>query len=357
MTDFKTSRLSIGSVLMTNADLVETAAELCQEFDMARVFDTLLAEPEDVQNYAVLEHLMRGVCTQEEMERYWALLPADLAVKLNHIVQDSSEVSHLAVHKLGEMITIGDLQQVPQLPAHFTVYGISEEGSLVRSVREPDDIGRWPKVACLQASGVLALLYSPEATVLDGYHPVSGETTEPLLTEDLLAGLTESLFFIQPRKNSSAQTKPPKRPKAQQKQAKFTFLDSFAQLLVPHIRSKPEPEQDQYFARPTIRSSQSSILPSVKSSTPESPDKSYHHEYSVPQKHSNNRIQNMQEIEVLPEPLPPPRIALLHRAKRVKRPADMTPIEPKDPEWAPYEKKAIRLSREDCSLDGNCVIA
>lgn len=322
------------------------AAELCQEFDMARVFDTLLVEPEHVQNYAVLEHVMRGVCTQEEMERYWALLPADLAGKLNHIVQDSSEVSHLAVHKLAEIITIGDLQQVQLLPAHFTLYGTNEEGRLIRSVREPDDIGRWPKVACLQASDVLALLYSPEATFLDGYDPVSGDTTEPLLTEDLLAGLTESLFFIQPRKNSSVQTKPPKKPKMQQKQAKFTFLDSFAQLLLPHISSKPKPDHDEYFSRPTLRSSQL-ILPSVKSSRPESP---------VPQQ-SSSRIQTMQDIEVLPEQLPPPRITLLHRAKRVRQPADLIPIEPKDPEWASYEKKAIRLSREDCSLDGNCVLA
>jgi hypothetical protein len=292
------------------------------------------------------------------MERYWALLPADLADKLNHIVQDSSEVSHLAVHKLAEIITIGDLQQVPLLPAHFTLYGTNEEGRLIRSVREPDDIGRWPKVACLQASDVLALLYSPEATFLDGYDPVSGETTEPLLTEDLLAGLTESLFFLQPRKNSSVQTKPPKRPKTQQKQAKFTFLDSFAQLLQPHIRSKPEPDHDEYFARPTLRSSRS-ILPSVKSAGPESPVKPSRPESPVPQKQSNNRIQTMQEIEVLPEQLPPPRITLLHRAKRARQPTDlrMIPIEPKDPEWAPYEKKAIRLSREDCSLDGNCVLA
>lgn len=356
MTDFKTNRLSIGSVLMTNADLVGTAAELCQEFDMARVFDTLLAEPEDVQNYAVLEHVMRGVCTQEEMERYWALFPTDLAVKLNQIVEDSSEVSHLAVHKLAEIITIGDLQQVPVLPAHFTLYRTSEDGSLIKSVREPDDIGRWPKVACLQASDVLALLYSPEATFLDGYDPVSGDTTEPLLTEDLLAGLTESLFFIQPRKNSSVQTKPPKRQNMQPKQAKFAFLDSFAQLLLPHVRTKPEPDQDEYYARPTNRLSRS-ILPSAKSSKPESPSRSSKEDYPIPQKRSNYRIQNIQEIEVLPEPLPPPRIALLHRAKRVKRPADMIPIEPKDPHWAPYEKKAIRLSREDCSLDGNCVLA
>ena len=352
MADFKTNRLSLGSVLMPNSDLVDTAATLYQEFDMARVFDSQVVEVEHVVNFAVLEHLMRGLCTAEEMDRYWTEMPIGIAGKLNAIVGDSSEVSHLAVHRIEEVVSLEDLQQLPPLPAHVTLFESGEEG-LVRTISEPDDLGRWAKVACLQVNDVLALLYCPEATFLDGFDPVSGETTEPLVTQDLLETLEDSLFYEQVRQNAFVQTKPQKRQQEiQPKQPKFAFLDSFSHLLKPHLQSKSpvEPERDDFFARPTLKSARSIRPASIKPFRPESP-------YKEPQKQSNNTLQTMHDIEILPEPLPAPRLALLHRAKQRKRPLDRAPIEPKDPEWAPYERKAKKLGREDCSLDGSCSIS
>lgn len=366
MGDFKTNRLSLSSVLMTNPDLADTTTALYQDFDMIRIFDPLLVEVEHVVNFAVLEHVMRGLCTEEDMNRYWTSLPAGLAGKLSAVVGSNSEISHLAVHKVAEVVSLADLHELAPLPAHVTLFESSEDG-LIKTIREPEDLGRWAKVACLQGNGVLALLYCPEATFLDGFDPVSGETTEPLVTQELLHSLEDSLFYVQVRQSASVQTKPPrKRQEAQSKQPKFTILDSFSYLLKPHLQRKSpaEPAKDEFFAQPTLKSSRTMLTASpIQSSRPDSPpiqpspiqlSKPDAH----PQKQWQSSVQTLQEIEILPEPLPPPRITLLHREKQRKPVGlDRELIQPKDPEWAPYERKAIKLSREDCSLEGNCSIS
>ena len=398
MEDFKTGRLSLGTVLLSDAELAEAANTLYQDYDMARMFDMSLVSLDEVVNFAVLEHIMRGISTEEEVRRYWEMMSVEVMEKISEVVgREEKEITHLAVHRIEKVVTVEDLRRISPLQTHFTLYSV-EEGKLKVSVREPEDLGRWPRVACLMGNNMISLLYLPDATYLDGVDPVSGDIHEPILTQELLDSLTESLFFHQDLQSLGTQTKPPKSTQAPNK-SKFSYLDSFSYLLQTHIRRQPD---NGFFAKPSrntdrsLKSARSTVVeppsttievipptvlpkpagvpnltvlpksilksPGTVNPTvlPRSEPRPKLPSQPVPApKLSKISFQTVHDIEVLPDPLPPPKVAILHRSTHKERQEEEQPkvlIEWKEPDWVPDEKRAIRLSREECSLGGNCCL-
>lgn len=199
--------VSISHRLSLKSQLAELphAQSLLQEFDMCRVFSGDL-DLQDAMNYAALEHAVRIGTKEEDIQRYYDLLPGDLAITVIGLVKRKEEVGQLVMQELEAAVTDENIHETPLLPVYLILYELTDDNKLTRTIQEPEEAGNWPIVCCLQTGSLLCLLYPPGVTFLDGFDAYTCELRDVIVPPSVLQSIRPSLTIDYMPISTSVQT-------------------------------------------------------------------------------------------------------------------------------------------------------